>query len=98
MHDIIVLHTQPADPAAFDAHYRSNHLGLVDKLPLLREFSWGHALNDAEECYVLARMAYADGDAAAESMASPEGGAAFADLGNFAEAGVRVLNIRRDDA
>lgn len=98
MHDIIVLYMQPADPEAFDAHYRSTHVALVEKLPLLREFSWKHAVNDAKDCYVVARMTYADADAAAESMASPEGSAAVADLENFAEAGVRVLNVRRDDA
>lgn len=97
MHDIIVLYAQPADPEAFDAHYRDTHVALVEGLPLLQEFSWGHAENETDaDYYLVARMTYADADAAAASMASPQGKAAVADLANFAEAGVSVLSVTRD--
>ncbi|MCV7103530.1 EthD family reductase [Mycobacterium palustre] len=98
MHDIIVLYSRPDDPQQFDAHYRNTHIGLVEKLPSLQEFCWGHAVDGTEDCYVVARMTYVDADAAAESMASPQGRAAVADLENFAGAGVKILQVRRDDA
>lgn len=100
MHDVIVLYKHPADPAAFDAHYRQTHVPLVDKLPELREFAWGH-VTDADrqaDTYLVARMTYADADAAAQSMASPAGEAAVDDLANFAGAGATVLNVTRDGA
>lgn len=97
MHDVIVLYNHPDDPEAFDAHYRSTHIPLVYKLPLLEEFSWGKvAAGEADSGYYLvARLTYSNESEAAESMASPAGKASVDDLANFASAGVTVLNATR---
>lgn len=98
MHDVIVLYNRPADPAAFDAHYRGTHVPLVDALPNLREFAWGKVVGDTdsdEGYYLVARMSYHDAAEAAASMDSDAGKAAVADLANFAQAGVTVLNVDR---
>lgn len=96
MHDVIVLYNLPTDTEAFDAHYRSTHVPLVDALPQLREFAWGKVVDG--DHYVVARMTYDTSEEAAASMASPAGVAAVDDLANFAQAGVTVLNVVRADA
>lgn len=93
MHDVIVLYNRPSDPEAFDAHYRSTHVPLVDALPQLQEFAWGKVIDG--DYYVVARMTYNSAVDAAASMESPAGVAAVEDLGNFAQAGVTVLNVGR---
>ena len=95
MHDVVVLYNIPADPEAFDAHYRSTHVPLVDALPQLREFAWGKVVDG--DTYLVARMTYDTSAEAAASMQSPEGVAAVDDLANFAQAGVTVLNVDRGD-
>ncbi|MGE2834043.1 EthD family reductase [Mycobacterium sp. SMC-4] len=95
MHDVIVLYNRPADPEAFDAHYRNTHIPLVDELPNLREFAWGKVVDG--DVYLVARMTYDNAAEAAASMESAAGVAAVDDLGNFAHAGVTVLNVDRGD-
>ena len=69
MHDVIVLYNHPADPEAFDAHYRGKHGPLVDELPNLREFAWGKVVDG--DYYIVARMSYDNSADAAASMESP---------------------------
>ncbi len=99
MHDVIVLYNLPNDTEAFDAHYRGTHAPLVDALPNLREFAWGK-VDDPTSAgyYLMARMTFRDPAEAAESMASPAGQATVADLANFAQAGVTVLNVARNES
>lgn len=100
MHDVIVMYNHPADPEVFDAHYRGTHIPLVDELPLLKEFAWGHVHRDEHDTgfYLVARLTYENADAAAESMASPQGKKSVEDLANFASRGVTVLNVTRRNA
>lgn len=100
MHDVIVMYNHPADPEAFDAHYRSTHIPLVDDLPLLKEFTWGHVHRDEHDSgyYLIARLTYDSAEAAAESMASEAGKKSVEDLANFATKGVTVLNVARGNA
>ncbi|KWX23780.1 hypothetical protein AFM11_13480 [Mycolicibacterium wolinskyi] len=97
MHDVIVLYNHPRDYDQFDAHYRDTHIPLVQKLPLLKEFSWGHVDRDNHDTgyYLVARLTYSSAADAAESMASEAGKASVDDLANFAGAGVTVLNVGR---
>ncbi|PJK18853.1 EthD family reductase [Mycolicibacterium goodii] len=97
MHDVIVLYNHPRDPEAFDAHYRDVHVPLVHKLPLLKEFTYGHVDRDNHDSgyYLMARLTYASAADCAESMASDAGKASVDDLGNFAAAGVTLLNVAR---
>jgi uncharacterized protein (TIGR02118 family) len=95
MHDVIVLYNHPVDPAAFDMHYRSIHIPLVDALPHLREFAWGKVADG--DYYVVARMTYHSSTEATASMESPAGKAAVEDLAKFAGAGVTVLDVDRGE-
>lgn len=100
MHDVIVIYNHPDDPAAFDAHYTARHAPLVRELPGLLEFTWGKAEHPAGPApyYVIARMTFADAEAAAASFASPAGVASVTDLDNFAGAGATVLHVPRASA
>src|SRR5947199_10500656 len=42
---LVVGYEMPEDPAAFDAHYESTHIPLVDKIPNLRRFEAGKILS-----------------------------------------------------
>jgi uncharacterized protein (TIGR02118 family) len=96
MHDIVILYNRPQDPAAFDAHYISTHLPLVDKLPGLQEATWGKAESDSlQDYYLVARLTYSSKEDADRSLSSPAGVASVEDLANFAQAGATVLNVPR---
>jgi uncharacterized protein (TIGR02118 family) len=97
MHDVIVLYNHPRDREAFDAHYRHVHVPLVHKLPLLKEFTWGHVDRDNHDSgyYLMARLTYTSAAECAASMASEAGKASVEDLANFAGAGVTLLNVPR---
>ena len=42
MYVLTVLYGHPTDPAAFDAHYASTHVPLVEKIPGLESFTHRH--------------------------------------------------------
>lgn len=93
---LTALYRQPADPAAFDAHYDGVHIPLTLKLPGLRSFSVSRPGRgpDGEppEYYLVAVLGFDDQQAADASVGGPEGAAALADLPNFAGAGVTILS------
>jgi uncharacterized protein (TIGR02118 family) len=92
--DVIVLYRPPADPAAFDRHYRTVHVPLVLAMPHLVSFEITDGPVDTQggdEVHFVARLRFrsqADLDA---SLASPEGAAAVGDLANFAQAGAILV-------
>ncbi|WP_193044556.1 EthD family reductase [Mycolicibacterium baixiangningiae] len=100
MHDVFVMYNHPADTDAFDAHYRGTHVPLVEQMPLLEEFTWGHVHRDEHDSgyYLVARLTFESAEAAAESMASAPGKKSVEDLANFASRGVTVLNVTRLNA
>lgn len=92
---LFAIYQQPADPAAFDAHYFGFHVPLAKRIPGLRsyEVTRGDVMGLAGKhaVYLVAILSFdsmADLNAA---VASPEGQAAAADLANFAGAGVDLL-------
>lgn len=97
---LIALYNVPEDPAAFDAHYREVHSGIVARYPNLRDVRLtrpaGIAGREAPY-HLMAEMAF---DTAADLQAAlmSEAGAESAkDLRNFAGAGV-TLFIAPDEA
>lgn len=96
MYDLIVLYAVPEDVEAFDHHYTNIHIKLVEALPFLKAFSWGK-VEDAHEAgfYLVARLTFASAGDAQDAMASEAGQVSVKDLENFAQAGVRVLNVPR---
>ena len=91
----VVMYGQPEDPAAFDEHYASTHVPLVEKIPNLRRFEAGKVLGtpdgSAPPFYYLAELWFDDAAALASSFGSPEGQAAGADVETFATGGATVM-------
>ena len=94
MHVLMVCYGHPADPAAFDAHYTSTHVPLVEKLPGLDSFTHRHCASlDGSQppYYLLAELSFPSQEAMGASLASPEAQAATADVPNFATGGVTIF-------
>ncbi|HEY9065716.1 MAG TPA: EthD family reductase [Burkholderiaceae bacterium] len=95
MAELIALYKKPADAAAFDKYYASTHVPLAKTVPGLRryEISTGPVVaGQGESPYHLVAILTFDSLAAIQAgLASPEGKATAADLGNFAQAGVELL-------
>ena len=98
---LVVLYTQPADPAAFDEHYLSVHAALVRKIPGLQRFETGRitaALDGGEQTYYrVAELYFASQAAFDAALGSPEGAAAGQDYGEIAPPGSRMLIEVVDD-
>ncbi|MDP3815714.1 EthD family reductase [Pseudomonas sp.] len=95
MATLLALYKKPADPAAFDRHYFSTHIPLAKQIAGLRRYEVSDGplgTPQGDSPYHLAAMLSFDSVAAIQqALASPEGQAAAADLGNFAQAGVELL-------
>ncbi len=94
-YQLTVLYHQPADAAAFDAHYESTHAPLAQKIDGLRSYTSVHPTagpdgSPAAE-YLVAILVFDDEAAFGAAMGSPEGRAAATDIGNFATGGVTML-------
>ena len=95
MAQLLVLYNQPADPAAFDRYYYETHVPIAKKIPGVRSYT----VNSGNPMMVVGTfpahlIAELEFDSMADlqaAMASPEGQAAAADVGNFAQAGVTLL-------
>lgn len=100
MFRMLVLYGQPADPAAFDRHYREVHVPLVRRYPGLRRFaiSRGLRLLQGEPApYLVAEVDFDDRDAFRAAVRSPEGAAVAADLPAFATGGATILTYELED-
>ncbi|MSQ71824.1 MAG: EthD family reductase [Betaproteobacteria bacterium] len=95
MAKLIALYKKPADAARFDAYYYSTHVPIAKKIPGLRryEVSTGPVASPAGESayHLVATLGFDSLSAIQQALGSPEGAAAAADLGNFAQAGVDLL-------
>jgi uncharacterized protein (TIGR02118 family) len=91
----VALYNPPTDPAAFDQYYTSSHVPLAKKMPGLRSYdvSKGPVTTpDGKAPYhLVAVLKFASMNDLQAALASPEGQAVVADLGNFATGGVSVL-------
>ncbi|GAA4215073.1 EthD family reductase [Actinocatenispora rupis] len=96
----VAVYETPADPAAFDRHYREVHVPLARRLPGLRRYTLGQgaAAVRGEPYHLVAEL---DWDSMAELRAafeSPEGRATAADAGRLAElAPVRSMVLTLTD-
>jgi len=91
---ILVLYNPPADPAAFDAYYFATHVPIARKIPGLRKMTFNAAPPLAivgSAPHLVAALEFDSMNAIQAALASPEGQATAADLGNFAHGGVTVL-------
>jgi len=94
---VLVLYNQPADPAAFDRYYFETHTPLAKRLPGLRSLvvsTASPALMAGEKApYLVAELEFDSQADLQAAMGSAEGQATVADLANFAQAGVTILNF-----
>ena len=92
MHKLLVLYPAPADPAAFDAYYRSTHLPLVQALPGIRDVQFATGLTEGPYFGVF-EASFDSTEAFGAAMSSPEGAAVAADVPNYASGGAIVLDF-----
>lgn len=99
MHKLTVQYTDPADPAAFDDYYRKVHVPLAAKMPGLRRFTLSkpRGLGVAAP-HLIAELWFDDADALSAALGSAEGGAAAADVQNFAVGSVVMFTGEVEEA
>ena len=69
MYRIVVAYFDPADPDAFDARYRDEHVALVRAIPGLVDFSLSHPRGlSGVTPYLVAEMSFADEEAVANAL------------------------------
>jgi uncharacterized protein (TIGR02118 family) len=92
---LVVLYTQPDDPASFDEHYHGVHGPLADKIPGLDRWDTAKfvaAPDGGEQTYHrMAELYFADMDALGAALGSEEGKATGADYGQIAPPGSRMF-------
>jgi len=96
----LVLYETPADPGAFDRHYREIHIPLGRRLPGLRGYAVSRdvAAVRGAPYYMVAELDWDTMDELHAAFASPEGRATAADAARLAElAPVRSMIITMDD-
>ncbi|WP_405866832.1 MULTISPECIES: EthD family reductase [unclassified Streptomyces] len=98
----LVLYGTPADPAAFDRHYREVHLPLARRLPGLRRYTLGRRADDVrggEPCHLVAELEWDTREELDAAFASPEGRACAADSARLQElTAVRSMVFTVDEA
>jgi uncharacterized protein (TIGR02118 family) len=90
----LVLYDQPADPAAFDQHYREVHIPLTKQLPGLRRYTLSRdaaPVRGGKSYYLVAELDWDDREALQQAFASPAGQAAAADVPSLATTGVMSM-------
>lgn len=78
----LALYETPADPEAFDRHYREVHIPLARKLPGLRRYTTSRdatGLRGGAPCYLVAELEWDTPDELRAAFASAEGQATAAD-------------------
>jgi uncharacterized protein (TIGR02118 family) len=99
---VVVLFGHPTDVAAFEDYYVTTHRPLALQMPNLLEILGGPILGNLDgseaEYHRMAILRYASQEAMNESLASPEGQEAFADVANFATGGVTAFLTQLESA
>jgi len=98
----LALYETPADPEAFDRHYREVHIPLGRRLPGLRRYAVGRdvaAVRGDAPYYLVAELEWDTMDELRAAFASPEGRATAADAARLQElAPVRSMIFTVDDS
>ncbi|MFF4139639.1 EthD family reductase [Streptomyces mirabilis] len=98
----IVLYETPADPAAFDHHYRDIHLPLACRLPGLRRYTIGRdmvTIRGGEPYYLVAELEWDTMEELRAAFASPEGHATATDSAHLQDlAPVRSMIYKVDES
>jgi uncharacterized protein (TIGR02118 family) len=102
MVQLLIMYSQPADPAAFDDYYFSTHVPIFAETPGIRSvtFSKGPIVSIAgnSNIYLVAEVMFDSMDALQAGLGSQPAQAAIADLPNFAGAGVNIVAFEVRDS
>ena len=96
----LALYDTPADPEAFDRHYRQVHIPLLRRLPGLRRYSVSENLTAlyGGPCYLVTELEWDTMDELRAAFATPEGQATAADAARLQElAPVRRMIFTADN-
>lgn len=92
---LTILYGHPTDPDAFLDYYEHTHVALAQKIPDTVSFTWGKCLpgfeGEAPPYILTAELAWENADAMGSAMTSHDGGAAAADVANFATGGATMV-------
>lgn len=92
---LTVVYDNPADPEAFEQHYRDVHVPLATKIPDVQRIETAKVYPKEDgsptPAYRTADLYFADYDTACAALATPEGQAAAQDAKQLGSAGVRLL-------
>ena len=95
MAKVIAMYKRPVDPAAFDRYYYATHVPIAKKIPGLKgyEVTSGPVttLEGPSPYHLVALLTFDSLAAIHAALASAEGQATAADLGNFATGGVELF-------
>lgn len=84
---LTVLYDTPADVEAFDAHYLGTHVPLANAVPGIEKVEVTRFLpgpdGSAPRFHIMAELYFADADAMAAALATPEGKELGADVANL---------------
>jgi uncharacterized protein (TIGR02118 family) len=98
---LLVLFETPADPEAFDRHYREIHVPLAHRLPGLRRYTAGRdiaAVRGGEPYYLVTEADWDNMDQLRAAFASPQGRATAEDAARLQElAPIRSMIFTVDD-
>lgn len=83
----LAVYERPADPAAFDRHYREVHIPLLRRLPGLRRYTISQDVTalHGEPYYLIAELDWDTMDGLRAAFASAEGQATAADAARLQE-------------
>lgn len=90
---ISVCYGKPDDPKAFDEYYERVHIPLANRVPGLKDFTWGKtsSIDGSEAPYYAIANLFFDEEDVKTALASEEMKAAGADVQNFATGGVTMF-------
>jgi uncharacterized protein (TIGR02118 family) len=97
----LALYETPADPDAFDRHYRQTHIPLIRALPGLRRYTIGRNVTvlHGSPCYLITELEWDTMDELQSAFASPQGYATADDAARLQElAPVRRMIFTVDDS
>jgi uncharacterized protein (TIGR02118 family) len=91
----LLIYDTPADPPAFERHYRDVHIPLTRQLDGLRRYTLSRnvrVIRGGAPCYLIAELDWDDMESLEAAFRSPQGQATAADVVNLApEGGVRSM-------
>lgn len=96
----LALYETPADPEAFDRHYRDVHIPLIRDLPGLRRYAVGRDVTTVRgaQYYLVAELEWDTMDELRAAFAAPAGRATASDAAKLQElASVRSMIFTLDE-